>query len=106
VATNLPVEAVFPSAHAEQVPLELIAVEPQPDPLELLGGPEVELPTTPVVRSAQRAVVRAAATRVAPPATEPTIEIQARPVPECDIAAMKQGLCERTPAVSALAASA
>lgn len=103
VATNLPVEAVFPSAHAEQVPLNLI-VEPEPDPLELLGGPDVELPP-PVVRTARRAVPPVAAARVVrPPA--PVIEIQALAAPGCDIPAMKQGLCEAAqPGGDALAAS-
>ena len=105
VATSLPAEAVFPSAHAEQVPLELVAVEPEPDPLELLGGPDVELPP-PVVRSARRAIPRPAVTRVEALAIEPVVETQA-PGPACDIPAAKQGLCDPAqPAGDALAASA
>ena len=105
-ASSLPVEAVFPSAHAEQVPLELVAAEPEPDPLELLGGPDVDLPP-PVVRSAPRAVPRVAVARTAPLAPEPVIEIQAVPAPVCDVPSMKQGLCERAqPAGDALAATA
>ena len=106
VATNLPVEAVFPSAHAEQVPLELVAVEPEPDPQELLGGPDVDLPPLPMVRSARRAVPSAAVARVAGLPPEPVIEIQAAPAPACDIPAMKQGLCEPAhPAGDPIAAS-
>ena len=106
VATNLPVEAVFPSAHAEQVPLELVAVEPEPDPLELLGGPDVDLPPPPVVRSARIAIPSAAVARVAPQAPQPIIEIQAAPAPACDIPAMMQGLCDPAqPDADALAAS-
>ena len=93
-ASSLPVEAVFPSAHAEQVPLELVAAEPEPDPLELLGGPDVDLLPPPVVRSTRRAVPRVAVARVTPLVPEPIIEIQAAPSPACDIPAMKQGLCE------------
>jgi hypothetical protein len=106
VATNLPVEAVFPSAHAEPVPLELVAAEPEPDPLELLGGPDVELPPPPVVPSTRRAVPRVAAARVAPPSPEPMIEIESLAAPACDIPAMKQGLCDPArPAGEPLAAS-
>jgi hypothetical protein len=97
VATSLPAEAVFPSAHAAQVPFELVAAEPEPDPLELLGGPEVELPS--------RAVPRAAAARAV--AVEPVIEIDAVPAPACGIPALKQGLCEPAqPSGAAVAASA
>jgi hypothetical protein len=104
VATNLPAEAVFPSAHAEQVPLELVAAEPEPDPLELLGGPDVDLP--PVVRSTRRAVPRVAVARVTPLVPEPVVEIQEAPAPACDIPAMKQGLCEPArPAADQIAAS-
>ena len=106
VAANLPVEAVFPSAHAEQVPLQLTASQPEPDPLDLLGGPDVELPPPPVVRSTGRAVPRLAVAHVAPPAPAPVIEIQALPAPACDVPAMKQGLCEAAqPGGDALAAS-
>jgi len=105
VATSLPVEAVFPSAHAEPVPLELVA-EPEPDPLELLGGPEADLPP-PLVRSARRAVPGVAVARIAPLAQEPVIEIQSVRAPACDIPARKQGLCEPAPPPGdALAASA
>ena len=87
--------------------MQLVAAEPEPDPLELLGGPDVELPPPPVVRSAQRAAPRVAVARVAPPAPEPVIEIQAVPAPVCDVPSMKQGLCEPAqPAGDALAASA
>ncbi len=106
VATNLPVEAVFPSAHAESVPLELVAAEAEPDPLELLGGPDVELPTPPVAPSTQRAVPRVAVARIAPLTREPMIAIDALPAPACDTRAMKEGLCEPAQAAGeAVAAS-
>jgi hypothetical protein len=105
VASSLPVEAVFPSAHAEQVPLELVAAEPEPDPLELLGGPDVDLPP-PVMASARPVAPRVAAARAAPPAPEPVIEIQAVPASACDIPAMKRGLCEPATPTNAIAASA
>ncbi len=91
-ATSLPVEAVFPSAHAEEVPMQLVAAEPAaPDPLELLGGPDVDLP--PPVAAPTRLVPRVAAARAAAPAAEPVIDSGVVPAPACDIPAMKQGLC-------------
>lgn len=104
VATSLPVEAVFPSAHAEEVPMQLVAAAPESDPLELLGGPEAELPqSVATLTPMRRAVPRVAAA----PAREPAIEIDAVPAPACDIPAMKQGLCEPAqPSGATVAASA
>lgn len=104
VATNLPVEAVFPSAHAEPVPLELVAAPVEPDPLELLGGPELEAPPA-VMHSARRAAPRIAASGVARTAPEPVIEIQAVPAQVCDVPAMKQGLCAPAPVGDTVTAS-
>lgn len=107
VAASLPVEAVFPSAHAEQVPLELVTAEPEPDPLELLGGPDVDLPPPPASAFPRRAVPRVAVARAAAPTPEPAIEIDAVPTPACDVPSMKRGLCEPAQGSGgALAASA
>ena len=41
IAASLPAEALIPSAHAEEIPIQV--VEREPEPLELLGGPDVEI---------------------------------------------------------------
>ena len=105
IATSLPVEAVFPSAHAEQVPLELVAAEPETDPLELLGGPDADFPAPPPVSVAARAASRVAAARASLPTLDPVIPIQAVPTPACDVPAMKQGLCAAPPSGDTIAAS-
>lgn len=50
IAASFPAEAVFPSAHA--APVEVAMTEPEPGPLQLLGGPDVEFPTLPRLASA------------------------------------------------------
>jgi hypothetical protein len=102
VATSLPVEAVFPSAQAAEVPMQLVAAEP--NPLELLGGPDVELPRS-VATPIRRGVPQVAAAHAPSPARDPVLEIHAAPAPACDIPAMKQGLCESAPSGRATAAS-
>ncbi len=91
IATSLPAEAVFPSAYAADVPLELTPAQATPDPLELLGGPDVDMPD--IVVAASRAAPRPAAARVRPVPAEPMVEVGAIDQPLCDIPASKQGLC-------------
>jgi hypothetical protein len=91
IAASLPAEAVFPSAHAEELPIQSVpAVEPSP--LELLGGPDTEPPSADVV--ATRAAPRPAP-RVTRISTAPMIHIEPLPEPACDIAAQKHGSCNR-----------
>jgi hypothetical protein len=105
IASSLPVEAVFPSAQAAEVPLQLVAIQPEPGALELLGGPETEAGPV-LVTEARRTAPRVARARERTAPLEPLA--QSEPIAEtiCDAAAMKQGVCETAPAAAdALAAS-
>jgi hypothetical protein len=100
IATSLPAEALLPSAHAEELPIQLASAPAQPERLELLGGPDAAFELAP---RARRAIAQVEVTRVssAPMApAEMTLE------PFCGAPATKVGLCEQTaPADSAIAAS-
>ena len=101
IATAFPAEAVFPSAHAEELPPPATAAQ-APEPLELLGGPDVELPMT---AASHRAPASRLASQRELPAAPSVVPISTVPEPICDIPAVKQGLCE-APAGDAIAASA
>jgi hypothetical protein len=92
IATSFPAEAVFPSAHAAELPAELTAIEVKPEPLELLGGPEDDGAPT-FTGAVRRAAPRVSSPRVMTVSMTPVME--AVPDPICDIPAMKQGVCER-----------
>jgi len=88
IASSFPAEAVFPSAHAQELPPQVASVEAEPE-LELLGGPEVDLPP----RMARQSAPRATAS-VRPVSSEPMIAIEPLATPLCDVPAMKRGLCD------------
>lgn len=82
IATSFPVEAVFPSAHAEEMPLQLVAAAA---PLELLGGPDTILPAAP-----PRLMAPIRAPTVTAVAYTPMAEIE----PIAELACEKPGACE------------
>ena len=69
-ATSFPVEAVFPSAQAADIPLRLVEIEPEP--LELLGGPN---PTqaAPLVRTRRPRL---------PLLDAPVVSVEIEPLPD------------------------
>lgn len=95
IATAFPAEAVFPSAHAAEMPLRAVAVQPEPAPLELLGGPDVELPR--FVASESRVAPRLATARSRPASAVSVVPVSMVAEPICDIAAVKLGLCDDAP---------
>ena len=89
IATSLPVEAVFPSAHAAEAPFLQAPVQIS-DPLELLGGPEID---TDPARLEPARLVRLSVVAQAPPISLDALA-DAVPAMICDVPAMKQGLCD------------
>jgi len=104
-ATSLPAQAVFPSAHAEELPMQLTA-EADPRTLDLLGAPEIEIGPAVLLSArsdASRASTRAPRLSVS---VAPLADIDAVPEATCDITAIEQELCEvPRAAASAVAAN-
>jgi hypothetical protein len=87
IAASLPGEAVFPSAHAAEPPVQIAPVELEGETLELLGGPEV----THIVVAARRPAPRVDEARPVPSIASADVEPLAEVA--CDTSAIKLGLC-------------
>lgn len=88
IATSLPAEAVFPSAHAQELPLQIAREEADADPMELLGGPE--LPPVVVLRPTGPRIAAA----VTPVTAQPMVELEISELqPSCGVPAMKRSQC-------------
>jgi hypothetical protein len=96
VATSFPADIMLPSAHAAELPAQPIAAETQQASLELLGGPDVDVPilTVAAIERAAPRVRRAQRISRAPAPAERLIHAETTAAPACDIPAVKRGLCE------------